>query len=74
MRIFHTSGNRTAFAVINVRLDQQGNKSDRLQICFFRRGWKQILSRMSPSQRVRTPSATITADMIYGLQSIDVGP
>lgn len=32
------------------------------------------LHRMSSSQRVRTPSATIAADVIYGVQTIDVGP
>lgn len=32
------------------------------------------LHRMSSSQHVRTPSATIAAEVIYEVQTIDVGP
>lgn len=34
--------NRTRFAVINIRLDQQGNKFDPLQFCYFYRASVQI--------------------------------
>lgn len=34
--------NRNASAVINIRLHQQGNKVDRLQVCYFYRGLIQI--------------------------------